>query len=146
MEISIINGPNLNLLGSREVEIYGNMTLNELEKRLKNYRKNYNNLELYFFQSNCEGKIIDKIAETKDYNIDGIIINPAAYTHTSVAIYDAIKAVDLPAVEVHLSNINKREDFRKESLIAGACSGQISGFGYKSYELALSALVDIINY
>ncbi|MDI6756934.1 MAG: type II 3-dehydroquinate dehydratase [Endomicrobiia bacterium] len=137
-KILVIHGPNLNLLGEREPEIYGNFTLEEINSKAAARAKSLG-LEADFFQSNSEGDIVDTIgAARKKY--DGIIINPAAYTHTSVAIRDAISASGLPVVEVHLSNIYKREDFRRKSLIADVCVGQISGFGVTGYALAVEAL------
>lgn len=137
-KILVIHGPNLNLLGEREPEIYGNFTLEEINSKVA-ARAKLLGLSADFFQSNSEGDIVDAIqAARKKY--DGIIINPAAYTHTSVAIRDAISASGLPVVEVHLSNIYKREDFRRKSLIADVCVGQISGFGVTSYALAVEAL------
>lgn len=144
MKILIINGPNLNLLGTREPEIYGTTTLLDVEKEILEYSKTFGGVEIEFFQSNHEGEIIDKIQSAKEaYN--GIIINPAAYTHTSVAIADAIKAVNIPAVEIHLSNINAREDFRKKSITASSCIGQISGFGKNSYLAGLFCLVKYLE-
>ncbi|MCP4179538.1 MAG: type II 3-dehydroquinate dehydratase [bacterium] len=145
MKILVINGPNLQLLGKREVDIYGHLSLENIESNLLSAAKSFKELEIDFYQSNHEGGIVDKIAEALYKKYDGIIINPAAYTHTSLAIYDAIKAVELPVVEIHISNINKREEYRKHSYIAPACVGQISGFGAKGYEYALIALVDYIN-
>ncbi len=142
MKILAIHGPNLNLLGSRETDIYGNQSLEEINNSLKELAKELG-FELVIKQSNHEGEIVDLIQASKDY--DGILINPAAYTHTSIAIRDAIAAVNIPAVEVHLSNIYKREEFRKSSLIAPAASGQISGFGPHSYLLGLRALFYILN-
>lgn len=140
MKILIINGPNLNLLGTREPEIYGSTTLSDIEKVISEYSKTFQNVSVEFFQSNHEGEIVEKIQSAKGV-YDGIVINPAAYTHTSVAIADAIKAVSLPAVEIHLSNINKREDFRKNSITASSCIGQISGFGKNSYLAGLFCIV-----
>ena len=114
MKILVINGPNLNMLGTREPEIYGSLTLQDIEKEILEYSKTFQNVEVEFFQSNHEGEIVEKIQAAKGI-FNGIVINPAAYTHTSVAIADAIKAVSLPAVEIHLSNINTREEFRKNS-------------------------------
>lgn len=142
MKILVINGPNLNLLGQREPEIYGRATLEHINEELLSYAKGFEGVNLEFFQSNHEGEIVEKIQKT---DCDGILINPAAYTHTSVAISDAIKAVNLPAVEVHLSNIQKREDFRKNSFIAPACVGQISGFGKDSYLAGLFCLIKHIE-
>ena len=145
IKILVINGPNLQLLGMREVDIYGHLSLKNIENNLLTAAKSFKGLEIIFFQSNNEGEIIDKIADAFYRQYDGIIINPAAFTHTSLAICDAVKAVKLPAVEVHISNIYKREEYRKHSYIAPACIGQISGFGAKGYEYALTALVDYIN-
>ncbi len=140
MKILVINGPNLNLLGTREPEIYGSATLSSIEKEILEYTESFKGVEVEFFQSNHEGEIVDKIQSAKGL-YDGIIINPAAYTHTSVAIADAIKAVNLPAVEIHLSNINSREDFRKKSITAPSCIGQISGFGKNGYLAGLFCLI-----
>lgn len=134
-KILIINGPNLNLLGTREPEIYGKFTLADIENTLKDFAKKMN-VEIECYQSNHEGEIVDKIGNAKN-NFDGIIINPAAYTHTSVAIRDAISSVQMPAVEVHISNIYSREQFRHNSFIAPVAVGQISGLGIKGYLLAL---------
>lgn len=134
-KILFINGPNLNLLGARENDIYGNETLESLNERITT-RADELNLESFFFQSNSEGSIIDSIHNAKG-RYDCLVINPGGYTHYSVAIRDAIKAVDIPAIEVHISNINSREDFRKHSVTAQACIGQISGFGTDGYILAL---------
>lgn len=138
-KILIIHGPNLNLLGTREPEIYGSTSFEDINKIIKDYAKK-NKIEVEIFQSNCEGDIVNYIQKKKDYT--GLVINPAAYTHTSIAIADAIKAVNIPAVEVHLSNIHSREDFRKTSYIAPFCIGQISGFGHYSYILGLNALIN----
>ena len=134
-KVLIINGPNLNLLGTREPEIYGKTTLKDIETELKN-RAEKLNIEIECFQSNHEGEIVDKIHSAKN-NFDAIIINPAAYTHTSVAIRDAFAAVDIPAIEVHISNVYAREDFRHNSLTAPVVTGQISGLGIQGYLLAL---------
>lgn len=136
LKISIINGPNLNLLGSREPEIYGHDTLASIEDHLRKCFKH----ELQFFQSNHEGTIVDAIHEARLW-ADGIIINAGAFTHTSIAIRDAIAAIKVPCVEVHLSNIYARESFRHTSLLASVCVGQISGFGAFSYELGATALI-----
>ncbi len=144
MKILVLNGPNLNLLGTREPEIYGTVTLLDIEKEILEYSKSFSGVEIEFFQSNHEGEIVDKIQSAKElYN--GIIINPAAYTHTSVAIADAIKAVNIPTVEIHLSNINAREDFRKKSITALSCIGQISGFGKNGYLAGLFCLVKYLE-
>lgn len=143
MKILVINGPNLNLLGKREPDIYGNQTLADIIDSIR-VRGRELGVEIDDFQSNEEGAIVTKIGEV-DGVYDGIVINPAAYTHTSVAIADALKAVDAPCVEVHLSNIQDREDFRKNSMTASACIGQVAGFGANSYLLALDGLVSHIN-
>lgn len=134
-KVLIINGPNLNLLGTREPEIYGKTTLKDIEAELKNKAEKLN-VEIECFQSNHEGEIVDKICGAKG-NFDAIIINPAAYTHTSVAIRDAFAAVDIPAIEVHISNVYSREEFRHNSLIAPVVVGQIAGLGIQGYLLAL---------
>ena len=139
----IVNGPNINLLGTREPEIYGTLTLDSIVEKLSAYAADIG-VEPEFFQSNIEGEIVDKIQWARDF-CDGIVINPAAYTHTSVAIRDAISAVKLPAVEVHISNIHQREEFRRHSFIAPVCIGQIAGFGFDSYKLGLEAVVDYIK-
>ena len=144
MKFLIINGPNLNLLGTREPEIYGKTSLEDINNELIEFAKTISNdIELEFFQSNHEGEIVDKIQSSQDCS--GIIINPAAYTHTSVAIADAIKGCNINAVEVHLSNINAREEFRKISYTAPNCIGVIAGFGKESYKLALLGLFKTLN-
>ena len=134
-KVLIINGPNLNLLGTREPEIYGKTTLKDIEMQLKNKAEKLN-IEIECFQSNHEGEIVDKIHSAKN-NFDAIIINPAAYTHTSVAIRDAFASVDIPTIEVHISNVYSREEFRHNSLIAPVVVGQIAGLGIQGYLLAL---------
>lgn len=134
----VIHGPNLNLLGTREPEIYGTLTLSEINEKLMAEAETFG-VELEIIQSNCEGEIIDAIHRSS--GCQGILINPAAYTHYSIAIYDALRAVKRPTVEVHLSQIHSREEYRSRSVIAPACIGQISGFGYKSYLLGLRALI-----
>ncbi len=143
MKILIINGVNMNMLGIREPEKYGSMTLKALEKELYAYSFELG-IDLETFQSNHEGEIVEKIHSAYN-NSDGIIINPGAYTHTSVAIRDALAAVNIPAVEIHITNIHGREDFRHKSLIADVCIGQISGFGTNGYKLGLKGLVDILQ-
>lgn len=143
MKILFVNGPNLNLLGTREPDKYGTLTLDDI-KKIAEKTANELGVETDFYQSNIEGEIVTKIQEAKD-NFDGIVINPAAYTHTSVAIRDAISGVKIPAVEIHLSNIHNREEFRKNSLIAPVCIGQISGFQAESYKLGLIAIVDYLR-
>ena len=132
MKIAIINGPNLNLLGKRETDIYGNMSF---EEYLNNLKKNFLQIEFSYFQSNVEGELINELHRV-GFSFDGIIINPGGYTHTSVAIGDAIAAIKTPVVEVHISNVHAREEFRKLSHISGKAVGSIFGLGLKGYELA----------
>ncbi|MFN3395808.1 MAG: type II 3-dehydroquinate dehydratase [Thermodesulfovibrionales bacterium] len=141
MKALVIHGPNLNLLGKREPDIYGILTLNEINDRI-NKTASELGIETVIIQSNSESEIIEAI-QRADYDI--LIINPAAFTHTSVAIRDAISAIGKPAIEVHISNIHKREDFRRRSFIAEVCKGQISGFGADSYILALIASRNILS-
>lgn len=140
MRIQIINGPNLNLLGKREPEIYGTQSFDAYFELLK---RNFSPLELDYFQSNIEGELIDKIHEV-GFEYDGIVLNAGAYTHTSIAIGDAIKAITSPVVEVHISNVSSREEFRRISYISSACVGVISGFGMNSYSLAIDAIIELI--
>jgi 3-dehydroquinate dehydratase II len=137
MKILILNGPNLNLLGKREPSIYGNISFEDYFKDLKS---NYNNVELNYFQSNVEGEIINKLHEI-GFEVDGIIINAGGYTHTSIAIADAIAAIKTPVIEVHISNVYAREDFRKTNFVARNCVGSICGLGLKGYELALQFFI-----
>lgn len=139
MKIQIINGPNLNLLGKREPAIYGNQSFDIYLEQLK---LEYQSIELQYFQSNIEGEIIDKIQQV-GFDFDGIILNAGAYTHTSIAIGDAIKAIKTPVIEVHISNVFSREEFRQISHISSAAIGMISGFGMSSYGLALKAFIDL---
>lgn len=141
-KILVIHGPNLNLLGQREPDIYGRLTLGEVNKELKKIAKK-RKTGLIIIQSNHEGEIVDLIGKAKS-KFDGLLINPAAYTHTSVAIRDAILAAGVLTVEVHLSNIYSREEFRQKSLISPVVKGTILGFGLKSYILGLEALIDLI--
>lgn len=143
MKILVINGVNMNMLGVREPEKYGTMTLKDLEKELYSFSFELG-VDIETYQSNIEGEIVEKIHSALD-NFDGIVINPAAYTHTSVAIRDAISAVNIPAVEVHMTNIHAREDFRNKSFIAPVCIAQISGFGSESYKLGLRGLVSYLG-
>lgn len=136
----VINGPNLNFLGIREKNIYGNISYNEICKFIKASAENLN-VEANIFQSNIEGEIINYIHMAYMDKYDGIIINPAAYTHYSIAIYDAIKAVNIPTIEIHLSNIHAREEYRKKSVTAPACIGAICGFGHYGYKMALEAML-----
>ncbi len=139
MKILILHGPNLNMLGKREPEIYGDNTLENINNTIEDEAKKLN-VETDFFQSNSESDIISKIQGSMG-NIDGIVINPAAYTHTSIAIRDAILSTDIPTVEVHISNIYKREEFRQKSFVSGVAVGVVSGFGIFSYILGLNAIV-----
>ena len=143
MKILVINGVNMNMLGSRETEKYGTMTLKDLEKDLYAFSFELG-IDIETFQSNFEGEIVEKIHSAKD-NFDGIVINAGAYTHTSVAIRDAISAVNIPTVEVHMTNIYKREEFRHHSYLAPVCIGQISGFGADSYKLGLKAIKNYLK-
>jgi 3-dehydroquinate dehydratase II len=133
MKIAIINGPNLNLLGKRETDIYGNLPF---EKYLDQLRVKYPEIQLHYFQSNVEGELINELQRI-GYEYDGIIINPGGYTHTSVAIGDAIAAIKTPVIEVHISNVHAREEFRRLSHVSGKSAGSIFGLGLKGYELAL---------
>jgi 3-dehydroquinate dehydratase-2 len=141
MKILFLNGPNLNLLGTREPEVYGRLTLADIETQVRQ-RAGELKVEVEFRQSNQEGELVNWIQEAKG-KFAVIVINAAAYTHTSVALRDAISAVGVPAIEIHLSNIHAREEFRHKSLIAPVCRGQICGFGAKSYVLGLEAAVDV---
>lgn len=141
LKILVINGPNLHLLGKRETDIYGEDTIESINDELRKIFRD-RGIDSEFFQSNHEGDIVDIIAGT---DASGIMINPAAYTHTSVAIRDAISAREVPTVEIHLSNIYAREEFRHKSLIAPVATGQVSGFGKNSYKLGARALLDLLN-
>lgn len=141
MKILLLNGPNLNMLGKREPEKYGNLTLESIENSIIELGRK-NNVEIECFQSNHEGEIIDKIQQT---TCDGLIINAGGFTHTSVAIRDAISSVEIPTVEVHMTNIHAREEFRHSSLISGVSIGQVVGFKEKSYEFAFWGLIDYLN-
>lgn len=135
MKLLIVNGPNLNLLGQRDVQIYGSQSFDDYFVELKN---KFPQVELSYFQSNVEGEIINVLQQTA---VDGVILNAGGYTHTSVAIRDCIDAIQIPVVEVHLSNLSKRESFRHDSMITAVCAGSIMGFGLKSYALAVSYFV-----
>lgn len=139
MRIQIINGPNINLLGKREPTIYGSKSFEYYYQTLK---ERYPEVEFDYFQSNVEGEMIDKIHEV-GFSCDGIILNAGAYTHTSIALQDAIRSVTVPVIEVHISNVHAREEFRHKSMIACACKGVICGFGLDSYRLALEALIQL---
>ena len=139
MKILVVNGPNLNLLGRRKVEVYGTITLPEIESRLRKVAEELG-VEMNFFQSNSEGALVDRIGEALFDGTEGIVITPAAYTHTSVAVRDALEAVRLPAIEVHISNIHTREEFRNHSVTAPVCVGQVVGLGADGYEWAFRAL------
>lgn len=136
-KIAIINGPNLNLLGKRETDIYGNKSFEDF---LNDLKVKFPTVEFYYYQSNVEGELINELQRV-GYSFDGIVLNPAGYTHTSVAIGDAIAAIKTPVVEVHISNVHAREDFRKLSHVSGKAAGSIFGMGLKGYELAVSFLI-----
>lgn len=133
MKLLILNGPNLNLLGVREPGIYGN---DSMENYLETLRKEFPQVEIEYFQSNIEGEMIDKMQQV-GYSYDGIVLNAGAYTHTSVALHDCIRAINTPVIEVHISNVHTREEFRHKSMISPACKGVICGFGMDSYKLAV---------
>jgi len=140
MKIQIINGPNLNLLGQREPGIYGSQSF---EDYLKSLRTKYADIDIDYYQSNVEGELINKMQETGFFNAcDGIVLNAGAYTHTSVALHDCIRSLRCPVVEVHISNVHQREEFRHHSFISSACLGVICGFGLDSYRLAIEALIE----
>ncbi len=138
MKIQIINGPNLNMLGLREKEIYGSISFDDYFEELKN---KFTEIELFYYQSNIEGELINKIQEV-GFDYDGIVLNAAAYTHTSVGIADAVRGISSPVIEVHISNTKSREDFRKKSFISPHAKGIIQGFGLYSYDLAILSLTD----
>lgn len=138
MKIQIVNGPNLNLLGVREQGIYGSESF---ESYLSKLREQYPEVEIEYYQSNVEGELINKIQEV-GFSFDGIVLNAGAYTHTSIALHDCIRAIKCPVVEVHISNVHQREDFRHHSFISAACKGVICGFGLNSYRLAIEGLLD----
>ncbi|MGL5329227.1 MAG: type II 3-dehydroquinate dehydratase [Peptostreptococcaceae bacterium] len=142
MKIIVINGPNLNMLGKREPSVYGNDTLEDLQNYIKNEFNGKINID--FFQSNYEGAIIDMLHKAND-EFDGVVLNPGAFTHYSYAIHDAIKSIKTNVVEVHISNIHQREEFRHKSVTAPACIGQISGFGFYGYILGINAIINAIK-
>lgn len=137
MKIQIVNGPNLNLLGVREPGIYGS---DSFESYLSKLREQYPDVEIEYYQSNVEGELINKIQEV-GFSFDGIVLNAGAYTHTSIALHDCIRAIKCPVVEVHISNVHQREDFRHHSFISAACKGVVCGFGLNSYRLAIEGLL-----
>ena len=139
MKIQIINGPNINLLGKREPSIYGAVSF---DAYLETLREAYPDLELAYYQSNVEGEMINKLHEV-GFDCDGIVLNAGAYTHTSIALQDAIRAITAPVIEVHISNVHRREEFRHKSMISCACLGVICGFGLDSYRLAVEALLEV---
>ena len=141
VRLLIINGPNLNLLGRREPGVYGSRSFDDY---LTELRQRYSDVQIDYFQSNHEGSLIDKIHEV-GFNIDGIILNAGAYTHTSIALHDAIRAIKAPVIEVHISNVHQREEFRHHSCISAACKGVICGFGLDSYRLAVEAIKNLTN-
>lgn len=141
--IWVLHGPNLNLLGTREPDIYGSTTLDDINAQLVALGKELG-AEIETFQSNTEGALVDRIGDSRN-GVDGLVFNPAAYTHTSVALRDALASVDVPCIEVHLSNTHSREDFRHRSLTAAACIGQVMGFGADSYALALRGLLNYLE-
>ncbi|OIP58070.1 MAG: type II 3-dehydroquinate dehydratase [Helicobacteraceae bacterium CG2_30_36_10] len=143
MKIVVIQGPNLNMLGIREQQVYGAMKLEQIHAQMKDFATQ-NNVEIEFFQTNLEGEIVDKIQECYG-DAQGIIINAAAYTHTSIAIRDAISAVSIPTIEVHISNIHRREDFRKVNMIAPVCTSSVVGFGPFGYHLAMMGMLQIMQ-
>ena len=143
MKILVLHGPNLNLLGTREPETYGSMTLDEINAKLVEQGEK-SGTEVTCQQSNHEGALIDALQDARDW-ADGVIFNPGGYTHTSVALRDAVAAIGIPVVEVHLSNVYAREEFRHKSLLSAVCKGKVTGFGWRSYTLGLQALVDALS-
>ncbi|TFD97542.1 type II 3-dehydroquinate dehydratase [Jeotgalibacillus salarius] len=144
MKILLLNGPNLNRLGKRQPEIYGTDTLASIEKHLIVLAEKYK-IELFAKQSNHEGALVDALHEAEDHDFAGVVFNPAAYTHTSIALRDAVASISIPVVEIHLSNIHARESFRHQSMIAAEAIGQIAGFGVYGYEMALNALIKYVK-
>lgn len=143
MKVLILHGPNLNLLGEREPEVYGSTTLAEIDKKMVELGGELG-VEIECLQSNHEGALIDALHDARR-RANGVVFNPGGFTHTSVALRDAVSAIQIPVVEVHLSNIHAREEFRHASMIAAVCKGRVTGFGWRSYELGLRGLVDIIK-
>ena len=139
MKIMVLNGPNLNLLGTRETDVYGQASLDEIEGRL---RESFPEVSFRFVQTNHEGGLVDALHEAESNKMDGVVLNAAAYTHTSVALRDAIAAISVPVVELHISNVHRRETFRRRSMISSVCLGQITGLGIAGYRLAVSYFVD----
>lgn len=144
MKILVLNGPNLNMLGIREPEVYGSSTYEDLCEMIKSYCKE-NNIDVEIHQSNCEGKLVSMIQQAYFDKVDGIVFNPAAYTHTSIALLDALKSVNIPCVEVHITDVSKREDFRQVSYIRSACFKSIMGEGFNGYISAIKALIDYLK-
>ena len=140
MNILVLNGPNLNLLGTREPEVYGTDTLKDIEENLKSISKNHN-VNVRFYQSNSENELINELHTAKQENVDAIIINPGAFTHTSIALRDAFLGVGIPFIEVHISNIYRREEFRKKSFLSDISEGLITGLGVSGYEFALLTII-----
>ncbi|MBP6179373.1 MAG: type II 3-dehydroquinate dehydratase [Anaerolineales bacterium] len=143
MKILLLHGPNLNLLGTREPEVYGSMTLNDINEKIISLGKELG-AEVTCLQSNHEGALIDALHDARTWAA-GVVFNPGGYTHTSVALRDAISAIVIPVIEVHLSNVYAREEFRHTSFVSAVCKGKVSGFGWRSYELGLRGLIDIIK-
>lgn len=143
MKLLVLHGPNLNLLGVREPEVYGSMTLDDINAKLVELGKELG-AEVKCLQSNHEGALIDALQDARTW-ADGVVFNPGGYTHTSVALRDAVSAIQIPVIEVHLSNVYAREEFRHNSMISAVCKGKVVGFGWKSYELGLRGLIDIIK-
>lgn len=143
MKLLILHGPNLNLLGTREPEVYGSMTLDDINSKLIELGRELG-AEVTCLQSNHEGALIDALHEARTW-ADGVVFNPGGYTHTSVALRDAVSAIQIPVVEVHLSNVYAREEFRHTSMLSAVCKGKVTGFGWRSYALGLRALVDLLR-
>jgi len=143
MKVLLLHGPNLNLLGTREPEVYGSMTLDDINEKMISLGEELG-AEVICLQSNHEGALIDALHDARTW-ANGVVFNPGGYTHTSVALRDAISAIVIPVIEVHLSNVYAREEFRHTSLVSAVCKGKVSGFGWRSYELGLRGLVDIIK-